>query len=72
MSIPTTYTILISEEQREALLRVLKASGEDFDSPVNDPTKGPFEHPLMFWKEMLQELPETEAQHPGISHGFCL
>lgn len=72
MTIPTSYNLQISEEQREALLRVLDNAPENFDAPLNDPTKGPFEHPLMYWREMLRELPEVEAQSPGITHGFCL
>lgn len=56
------YTLRIDEEQRKALLEAVKLRervdiGED---------------PLMYWEDMLEELPEAEASSPGIIHGFCL
>lgn len=55
---PQAYTIMISEEQRKALLKVLLGS-------CTEPA-------LKYWPEMLEELPEIEKQYPGVLHGFCL
>lgn len=52
------YTIIIDEDQRQALLDLLNQ-----DQP--DPR-------LEYWVEMLTELPDMEAANPGIHHGFCL
>lgn len=56
------YLIDISEEQRLALIRVLKASPK-----LSEPE-------LEYWVEMLEELPDVEKNHTGarpLMHGFC-
>lgn len=58
------YQIMINEEQRLALIEILA------NLPTNHyETAGA---PLEFWTAMLEELPEIEAKHPGVLHGFCL
>lgn len=56
------YTIMISEEQRAALLDLLNANSKVDDEGL----------PLEFWIGMLTELPAVEAKHPRVLHGFCL
>ena len=58
---PTSYTIIISEEQRVALLALIKATKAD--AP---------DQPLEYWDAMLTELPSVELAHPGCHNGFCL
>ena len=58
------YTLIISEEQRLALLALLK--GAEVGGNGDD------EAPLVYWQGMLEELPEMEAATPGVHHGFCL
>lgn len=58
------YTIQIDEEQRLALLEVLRAA------PLS--LTGVAGAPLEFWVEMLDGLPTAEAADPGLTHGFCL
>lgn len=60
------YQILVSEEQRVALIEALRAAGLGGSSSV-----GP-EAPLEYWVEMLIDLPAVEAANPGSLHGFCL
>lgn len=55
------YRLLISEEQRVALLAVIKAAGADRPDA-----------PLEYWEGMLEELPKVEDEDPGTLHGFCL
>jgi hypothetical protein len=59
-----SYLISISEEQRVALLEVLKAQPPEVTGEANTP--------LEFWVEMLDALPSTEAADPEIVHGFNL
>jgi hypothetical protein len=59
--LPTSFEIIISEEQRVALIAALKTAGVGGDSG-----------PLEFWLEMLDGLPADELESPGASHGFCL
>lgn len=56
-----SYTISINEAQRKALLEVIHAMDADRADA-----------PLEYWVNMLSELPRNEAEHPGITHGFCL
>lgn len=58
------YLIQISEEQRVALLEILKAA------PLS--MTGVQDAPLEFWVEMLDALPRSEAEEPKIVHGFNL
>jgi hypothetical protein len=55
------FSILISDEQRLALIDVLAAV----------PSEGPGA-PLEYWTSMLRDLPKVEAESPGVLHGFCL
>lgn len=54
------FTVMFSEEQRVALLALMRAAHPSMDDA------------LEYWVEMLEELPENEAANPGILHGFCL
>jgi hypothetical protein len=58
------YLIQINEEQRVALLEILKAA------PLS--MTGVQDAPLEFWVEMLDALPSSEAEDSGIVHAFCL
>lgn len=58
----TTYSIIISEDQRVAL-RALFAANPCADSAGS---------PLEYWPEMLDCLPSSEAESPDTLHGFCL
>lgn len=55
-----TFLLEISEEQRVALLALVRSSGSDADGST-----------LEHWVGMLEELPAVEAASPGILHGFC-
>lgn len=59
-----TYSVMISDEQRVALLKLLADAGlggnNDHDSP------------LAYWVAMLTELPEMEKENPRVLHGLCL
>lgn len=76
---PASFSIVVSEEQRVALLSVLRAASSDprfsslFDCLLRS-SENPhgFEGPLSFWVEMLEGLPSVEAETPGALHGFCL
>jgi hypothetical protein len=57
------YTIIISEEQRVALLQLI--SNSSFDLRGRD-------QPLEYWVDMLTDLPKVESENPGVHHGFCL
>lgn len=59
-----SFIIEINEEQRKALLDLIKANPQ-VDENDND-------NPLCYWTNMLDELPEVEAKHPKTIHGFCL
>ncbi len=59
-----TYTLEINEEQRLALLDVLRSLPSGFAAGDGQP--------LEYWDAMLDGLPAIEAEHPGIVHGFCL
>ncbi len=59
-----TYTLMIDEDQRVALLDLIKAA-----APLEAPGA---DHPLAYWENMLVELPAHEAEAPGCLHGFCL
>lgn len=61
----TAYTLMINEEQRVALLAVLKTC----DAGVSD---NEVDEPLAYWQDMLTNLPAEEASAPGVTHGFCL
>lgn len=63
-STPKSYTIIISEEQRKALLEVLTGAAVEEHMGNN--------LPLEYWDEMLDRLPKDEAETPGTHHGFCL
>lgn len=64
-----SYTIMINEEQRQALLAILKAS----ERGLSDETQITGEpEPLVYWQSMLQGLPEHEKTCPKAIHGFCL
>lgn len=64
------YTIMINETQRLALLEVIKAAPKEILEKYEDLiTNGPA---LEYWEEMLSTLPEDEAAHPGVVHGFCI
>lgn len=62
----SSYIIMINEEQREVLLKVLK--GEPLPDGFNEND----EHPLAYWLDMLRDLQKDEKEHPGVIHGFCL
>jgi hypothetical protein len=59
---PTIYTIIINEEQRVAILELIKAA-KLADAPGQ---------PLEYWEAMLANLPAEELDTPGVHHGFCL
>lgn len=61
-----SYLIMISEEQRIALQNLIKPLNI---TSANDPNK---DNPLLYWDQMLEELPEIEKENPRITHGFCL
>lgn len=58
---PTSFTIIINEAQRAALLVLIATAGAD--KP---------DMPLEYWVGMLTGLPNDELQNPGCLHGFCL
>lgn len=60
---PVSYEVVFNEEQRVALLELVRNASVNVNG--NDA-------PLAYWIEMLEELPQVEAAHPGITHGFCL
>ena len=66
MSNPTSYNIQISEEQRLALLALIAPLNLNNETDPNE------EHPLHYWKEMLEGLPKDEMEDPKVTHGFCL
>lgn len=57
------YRIMINEQQRLALLELVKTIDQ---STLTD------EDPLKYWVEMLEQLPQDEAEQPRCLHGFCL
>ena len=57
-----TYTIIISDEQRESLRDIIDAH----------PAMTAENMPLEYWPDMLRKLPADEAEAPGCHHGFCL
>ena len=57
----TSYLIAISEEQRLALVELVRASNADRTDA-----------PLEYWEAMLTGLPKEEAEAPRCVHGFCL
>lgn len=57
------YTLRISEDQRQALLKTLQFAGPALQRQGE---------PLEYWLDMLTELPKVEEESPGIIHGFCL
>jgi len=59
-----TYTIEISEEQRVALVEVLKKHNPNRDENYEPGA-------LAYWIEMLEELPTLSQSHIGV-HSFCL
>lgn len=61
---PTSYTIIIDEAQREALLGILKGVMGECTVAVPEA--------LEYWIPMLDDLPKEELEHPNILHGFCL
>ncbi len=68
MAKPTSYNIMISEEQRVALLVLLKAS----ERGLNEETQITGEpEPLVYWVSMLEDL-DNESHEPDLLHGFCL
>ena len=54
------YTIQISEDQREALLKLINEHGNTH-----------YTAPLAYWDLMLEELPKVDDTHNTV-HGFCL
>lgn len=56
-----SYTIAINEEQRLALMKVISDLSVD---PEDE------DHPLQYWVDMLDDLPESEAEDPGLIHNF--
>lgn len=56
-----SYTIVINEEQRLALLKVISDLNIDLEGD---------DHPLQYWVDMLDDLPESEAEYPGFRHSF--
>lgn len=76
---PTSWTIMINNEQRLAIIEVLKRS--DLKYTGSPAYLGDSEPPLAYWIEMLQQLPEVdkgELFEPAagvkyrIVNGFCL
>jgi len=61
---PISYEIMINEEQRQALLILIKR-----ECPDEVPDDG---HPLAYWVDMLETLPAEEVANPKVTHGFCL
>lgn len=62
MRIPDkVYTVVISEAQRAALVRVDTAGLPDEADDMVDQN----------FVNCLRDLPESEALEPGISHGLC-
>lgn len=57
------YRIMINEPQRLALLELVKTIDQ---STLTD------EDPLKYWVEMLEQLPQDEAEQPRCLHGFSL
>ena len=62
-----SYLVMISEEQRLALLELLRKADAGGVS-----SEGSEEVPLEYWVDMLEGLPVDEKTDPGIIHGFCL
>lgn len=60
----SSFTIMIDETQRVALLDLLVATNLGGNSNSD--------HALAYWQSMLIELPENEAETPNAIHGFCL
>lgn len=71
-----SYLLMVSEAQRVALLDLIVASGVDsVDASPGDagsPAEVAEDAPLRYWVSMLEELPDAEADSPGVVHGFCL
>lgn len=60
---PVSYEVVFNEEQRQALLELVRGAPDEVKNS---------EGPLAYWIEMLADLPNVEAEFPGITHGFCL
>lgn len=67
------YTIMISEEQRLALVEVLKAADVKWTTGPRQGGGTVEEAPLEYWVDMLEDLPHVEKNGDrGMVHGFCL
>ena len=56
------YLIEISEQQRTALLTLLRERAPDIEHE---------EHPLNLWIGMLEDMPTNQEADPDIVHSFC-
>lgn len=71
------FNILINEHQRVAIVLMIKHALETPAALVTLEHLPPDLEPtaledVKLLVEMLEDLPNIEAQHPGITHGLCL
>lgn len=77
----SSFLIMINEEQRKALLELIKErqDDQDFDDVITD-EGNTIEHPLKYWAGMLEDLPKEDntwlnpktGKRELMTHGFCL
>lgn len=76
----STYLLMINEEQRKALHDILKRVEQEIEPDVTSEEGDIIEHPLKYWIDMLNDLPNedqyfinaTTGKREQITNGFCL
>lgn len=68
----TAYSIQINETQRLALLELITSEHGRATLRASVHRDENEEAALMYWDDMLANLPEIEAETPRCLHGFCL
>lgn len=66
-----SYKVAISEDQRKIIAAALALAAQRAESEDDWEDLVAREETLAMI-EMLEELPQIEAQHPGVLHGFAL
>jgi hypothetical protein len=65
-----SYTIIIDEAQRLAILEALQKSPPAVTEQEADESLEAFG--VLLLAKMFAELPENEQEAPGCMHGFCI
>ncbi len=65
-----SYDLMISEAQRARITKALQMLDAAEGKPIEDETLESVN--LAYLTAMFEDLPNQEAQMPGVLHGFCL